>query len=167
MPNYFNPYGYNGNPMPFNNQSYGNNPNPQYNPPQYPPQPQQPFNPTMIWVDGEAAARAYQIPPTHPAGQPIALWDNNEMVIYLKQVDSFGRPTPLKKVYYRIGDDQVSGNLPIPNGQSGSTEQQVDTSKFVTKDDFESLKNELRTMMQGQGQNQNSNQNRSERGGRQ
>lgn len=164
MPNYYNPYGYNNNGMSFSNQPYAASaPAPQYGQPQY--QPQQPVNPTMIWVDGEAAARAYQIPPTHPIGQPLALWDNNDMVIYLKQVDSFGRPSPLKRIRYTVEPEPQMSSLPSPMGQSGTSEQQVDTSKFVTKDDFESLKNELRSMVQGQ--NQNSNQNRSERGGRQ
>lgn len=129
-------------------------PFPQY--PQYQPVPQQPGNPTMIWVDGEAAARAYQIPPTHPIGLPIALWDNNDMVIYLKSVDSFGRPAPLKKIRYTVEPEQQMSSLPSP------VDHQANNAQYATKDDFENFKNEIREMMQyhGQGQNQNQNNNR-------
>lgn len=169
MPNYYNYSGYPNN-IPTVSYTgtgpYASAPAPQYAQPQY-QQPQQ-VNPTMIWVDGEVAARAYQVPPTHPAGQYMALWDNNDMVIYLKSVDAFGRPAPLKKIRYTIEPEPQTGALPTPmnqGGMSGTTEQQ-DMSKFVTKDDLESLKNELKNMLQTQPNNQNGGQNHNDRGGR-
>lgn len=169
MPNYYNSYGYPNNvQMSYGNSPYPSAPAPQYSQPQF--QSQQ-VNPTMIWVDGEAAARAYQIPPTHPAGLPIALWDNNDMVIYLKSVDTFGRPAPLKKIRYTVEPEQnASGALPagFENQEAGKV---VDTSNFVTKSDFDDLKNEIKAMMQNQShqampQNQNRSNN-SDRGGKQ
>lgn len=166
MPNYYNSYGYPNNvPMSYGNGQYQSAPAPQYSQPQY----QQQVNPTMIWVDGEAAARAYQIPPTHPIGQPIALWDNNDMVIYLKSIDSFGRPAPLKKIRYTVEAEQQSQQmsaLPGGNGNSGNDGFSGSTENYVTKDDLESLKNEIRTMMQ-QNQNGGNNGGNNNRGGKQ
>lgn len=108
-------------------------------------------NQTMIWVDGEAAARAYQIPASHPVGQPLALWDNNDMVIYLKQVDNFGRPMPLKKLRYTVEPEEQLTALP------GS-------ENFVTKEDFKAFTDEIKSMIQ---QNHYSNQNQKQNGGKQ
>ncbi len=147
MPNYYNSYGYPNNVAPA----------PQYGQPQY--QPPQQVNPTMIWVDGEAAARAYQIPPTHPVGLPIALWDNNDMVIYLKSIDTFGRPAPLKKLRYTVEPEPQLSSLPSPV-------EQTNQNSYATKDDLENFKNEIRSMMQNHNQGQNQNQN-GNRGGKQ
>lgn len=114
------------------------------------PQPaNQQVNPMMAWVDGEYAARSFQVPANHPLGQPYPIWDNSDTVIYLKTIDQFGRPMPLQKLRYTIEEErpklQASGDM--------------DTSQFVTKTDLEDFKNELRKMLGNSGPNQN-NQNR-------
>lgn len=138
--------------------------------PQYPsqsfsasaPQPSMLNTPAMTWVDGEGAARSFQIPASHPIGQLYPLWDTNENVIYFKALDQFGRPVPLRKASYKFDDEpqQVSGALPPA----------VDTSQFVTKNDMDEFKNEIRDMFsQIRSQPQNparSNQNRNEQGGK-
>ena len=137
------------------------------NPSQQMMQPQQSYtppqiNPTMIFVDGENSARAYQIPPTHPVGQPFVLWDNNEQFIYFKTVDQFGRPNPLKRARYVIED--VERPL-LPNSQQTSTAP--DTSEFVTKSDFENLKQELlKAIHPNTNQNQNGSRNMQNNGGK-
>ena len=151
MPNYVNPYyqtinGMNSNYMqpnimPMAQQSYATVP--QSAPMQ--------SNVVGYQVDGEMAAKAYMI----PAGTsgPIALWDLNENVFYMRSFNNAGMPNPLKK--YRFYEEEISTNLPA--GQSGAT--QIDPDKYVTKDDFESLRNEIKQLS---GAIQNMNQSRTQ-----
>ena len=106
----------------------------------------------LVWVDGEVGAKAYQM----PAGMtgPIALWDTNDQVIYLKSCNQMGMPNPLQKIRYQM--EEQPQYLP---GQSGA-----ENGDYVSKDDFQSLKNEiasLREMLSNQNQNrsQAGNQN--------
>lgn len=102
-------------------------------------------------VDGEMAAKAYMIP-AGTAG-PIALWDLNENVFYMRSFNNAGMPNPLKK--YRFYEEELSQAL--QSGQSGAS--QIDPEKYVTKDAFEELKNEIKQLS---GAVQNMNQNRSQ-----
>lgn len=43
----------------------------------------------MIWVQGEAAAKAYLV----AAGNTVPLWDSESQCIYLKSVDQSGMPS--------------------------------------------------------------------------
>ena len=56
----------------------------------------------LIWVDGEAAAKAYQLPAGWPANTPIALWDTNDTIIYLKSTNQMGMPNPLQIAEYQL-----------------------------------------------------------------
>ena len=97
------------------------------------------------WVDGEAAAKSYQI----PAGmtKPIALWDTNDTVIYLKSMNPMGMPNPLQKIHYKMEE-----HVPKYMGQeqakleSGDTAQipQHDMSQYVRKDELDAMKEELK-----------------------
>lgn len=114
----------------------------------YTPSQQLPMSSNVIPVDGEVGAKAYMVP--NGSTGPIALWDTNDNVIYLRTFNAAGMPNPLKKLRYTEEEpDQM-----LPNSQSGSTPQ-VDTSKFVTKEDFESLRNEIRQMNSVMRQNSN------------
>lgn len=137
----------------------------------YQPQPAQPgysYTPTppmtsnVIPVDGEIGAKAYNIP--NGSTGPIALWDTNDNVIYMRTFNAAGMPMPLKKLRYTEEEPVIA--LPA---QSGTP---VDTSQFVTKSDFEQLRNEIRQMSQQHNQaiplgNQNNqnNQNNQRRQG--
>lgn len=97
------------------------------------------------WVDGEAAAKSYQI----PAGttKPIALWDTNDTVIYLKSVNPMGMPNPLQKIHYKM-EEQVPKYMgqeqaKLPSGDTAPA-QQHDMSQYVRKDELESMKDELK-----------------------
>lgn len=106
------------------------------------------------WVDGEVAAKAHQL----PAGMtgPVALWDTNDQVIYLKSVNQMGMPNPLQKIRYQM--EEVPQMLPAGQQTSGNTAP--DMSGYVTKDDFNELRNEIREMLKQNGNgNQNGNQN--------
>lgn len=166
MPNYYNnyqPYGYTGGytygnatPM-YNNNAWGNGgPNNLYGAQQ--PQVSQ----WMINVDGEVGAKAWQMPNNLPPNTVIPLFDLDGEHIYFRSVDAYGRLNPLRKG--RVVFEEEAKVL--PQGQSGNTEPiRVDPDKYVTKEDFNELKNEIREMMKpaqsGMAQiNQNGSRNR-------
>ena len=70
--------------------------------PQYPQQQTQNNQNGLIWVQGEAAAKAYLVAP----GSTVQLWDSEERVIYLKSADASGMPS-MKILDYTIrGEEQ-------------------------------------------------------------
>ena len=106
---------------------------------------------SIVGVDGEAAARAYQMPPGIPPGVPIALWDTNGNTIYLKSMNPMGMPNPLQKIHYRM-EEQVPKYMGQEQAklESGDTAQtpQHDMSQYVRKDELEAMKNELKQAIQ-------------------
>ena len=92
------------------------------------------------WVDGEVGAKAFQMPAGWPANTPIALWDTNDTVIYLKSINPMGMPNPLQKAHYTLENVQ-SGEK--DKGYSGNTEPKHDMSQYVTKEDLDRLKSDL------------------------
>ena len=165
MPNYYNPYnfypatyanqmGYSGVPM--------QNPQMSQMPQQSYATPVQQGPKMMEWVEGEVGAKAFQMPNGWPANSPIPLWDSTDTVIYLKSWGPMGIPNPMQKLRYEMPEQQnqallMSGDTGNGNGQSGHQ----DMSQYVTKQDFEQLKNEIRNMNQSgaNGQNTSGNQN--------
>lgn len=95
------------------------------------------------WVDGEVGAKAYQIP--NGTTKPIALWDTNDTVIYLKSMNQYGIPNPIKKIHYQMEENisepmsQASARL-----ESGDSKLDMDMSRFVRKDELETMKEELK-----------------------
>lgn len=149
MANYYNPYMQTAFPATYQvpmQQSY--TPAPPMNPP---------MQSNVIPVDGEVGAKAF----TAPAGStgPIALWDTNDNVIYLRTFNAAGMPNPLRKLRYT--EEEPMQNL--PTGQSGS--MQPDMSMYATKDDIESLKQEIRQMRMPANVPMQNNQNGSRNSG--
>lgn len=93
------------------------------------------------WVDGEVGAKAYQLPQGWPVNVPMPLWDTNDTVIYLKSINAMGMPNPLQKVRYTM-EQGTSVNQSMLPANDISTHQ--DMSAFVTKDEMEKLKDELK-----------------------
>ena len=94
----------------------------------------------VIWVQGEAGAKAYIVAPN----TTVQLWDSDAQVIYLKSADASGMPS-MKILDYTIRDQ---------NKPSAEVPKQ-DLSRFVTKDEFDpivakydSLKAELDGLLQ-------------------
>ena len=102
-------------------------------------------SPGLIWVDGEVGAKAYQLPPNWPANQPIALWDANDTVIYLKSINPMGMPNPLQKACYRLEGVQTGEKS---SGFDG-TAKQPDMSEYVRKEDLDKMKHELMETIDG------------------
>ena len=156
MPNYYYGAQYPSlNTNPYGQQSYA---------PAVQPQPNQ----GMQWVDGEVGAKAFQMPQGWPVGTPIALWDTNDTVIYLKSMNQMGMPNPLQRIHYTMEEQPNQSRLPAGN-TSGDTQPQAN---YATKDDLESMKNELRDLINSQrkqngGGNQNGSNNGGNRGGNQ
>ena len=120
----------------------------------------------LIWVDGEVGAKAFQMPNNMPANQPVALWDTNDTVIYLKSVNPMGMPNPLQKAHYTL-DENKSG---VRNsGYSGDAEKTVlpDLSDYVRKDDMERMKRDLMDAINSvstSGSNNNGNRRPNQKG---
>lgn len=80
----------------------------------------------ITWVQGEAGAKAFIV----PNGASMALFDSENQVIYIKSVDSSGKPS-LTILDYVDRDAQ-------PKEQ----EQKVDETKYATAEQFDSFKKE-------------------------
>ena len=94
----------------------------------------------LKWVDGEIGAKAFQMPAGWPPNQPIALWDTNDTVIYLKSINPMGMPNPLQKAHYTL-EGMNSGEK--RHGYSGDTEPKPDMSEYVRKEDLDRMKQDL------------------------
>ena len=105
---------------------------------------------SMEWVEGEVGAKAFQMPQGWPADTPIVLWDSTEKKIFLKSWNAMGMANPLQELDYEI-KERTNPAL-LPNNLSG------DTANYVTKEDFDHLRQELKEM-------KNILSNRNNRGG--
>lgn len=146
MPNYWNP----NNMYPA---TY-----PQY---QMPMMPQQSYaQPTIAaaWVESEMEARGKSIP---QGVNQFFMFDANQQKIYLKSLNQMGMPNLMQTLSFTIDPQQ---NLPA--GQSGAMSGTAsDMSNYVTKQDFEQLRNEIRQMNQSGAMNGNANNSSNQNGG--
>ena len=149
MPNYYNPYNFFPATYP---QQYSTAMNPQLNPtPAQQGYSGTPAMKSMEWVEGEVGAKAFQMPQGWPANQPIPLWDSTDTVIYLKSWSQMGIPNPMQKLKYEMPQSQNQQML-----QSGNMSGTGNMAEYITKEDFETFKNEVREAMK----NQNGENNR-------
>ena len=119
MPNYPVPYQNNWNYSGVGQQMY---PQYQQNTQQIPQMTQtNQYGPGLIWVDGEVGAKAFQMPNGWTANQPIALWDTNDTVIYLKSINPMGMPNPLQKIRYQM-EEMVPHQLCPSTGSCDSSD---------------------------------------------
>ena len=91
--------------------------------PQYQQQTQQQNN-SIIWVSGEAGAKAYLVAPN----TTVQLWDSERQTIYVKTADASGKPT-LKILDYTIRED-----MPTPTAAPNT---------YATKDDVTALSEQI------------------------
>jgi hypothetical protein len=122
--NYYNPYYWSQYPYNngFQNQSYSN-------------------IKSMEWVSGEVGAKAFAQPAGWPPDTPIALWDSTEKKIFLKSWNQMGAPNPMQELDYEI-KERTNPAL-LPENISGEAH---DMSKYVTKEDLEELKREIKNL---------------------
>lgn len=105
-------------------QQYYQAPQPTTAVPQYQMSPQS-MNPGMIWVQGEAGAKAY----TLPNNTTLPLWDSEAQVIYIKSVDNNGKPTMTIL-------DYVDRNAP-------NTQEEKTQIEYATKDQVDQISEQL------------------------
>lgn len=85
----------------------------------------------LIWVQGEAGAKAYPVAPN----TTVQLWDSENQIVYLKSADASGMPS-MKILDYTIRDNTTQGN-------ALQKQPQVDLSDYVTRDEFEKRISEM------------------------
>ena len=111
---------------------------------------QQPVNTGIIWVQGEAAARAYNL----PNGTTLPLWDSESQTIYIKSVDANGKPTMTILDYTERTDDAQKPNPEKTTQPEYATKDQIEDltkqfqviseklnglSVYVTKEQFDGV----------------------------
>lgn len=114
-------------------QSYNAQPQPQMNYQQMPQQPQT-QNQSIIWVQGEAGAKAYPV----AAGQSVLLMDSEDAVLYVKSTDQTGRPLPMES--YDLVKRESVVNVPQISQKSHGQEKE-----YVTMSDLEGKINDMVT----------------------
>lgn len=128
--NYYNPWASNGFPQQSNavaGQYYQQAPQPVVMPQVMPQQTQ---SDGITWVQGEVGARAYPVSP----GKMAVLMDSEDSVFYIKAVDNYGMPQPLRK--FRFTEETADQkNLPQAS--------QADMSNYITRDELEKRLDEL------------------------
>lgn len=110
---------------------------PMYYQPQYQvPQVQQPVQQQsngIIWVSGEAGAKAYLVAPNNT----VQLWDSESQTIYLKSADASGMPS-MKILDYTIRD-----TTPVNGPVSASASSQTNSTEYATKAEFKAIQGEI------------------------
>lgn len=81
----------------------------------------------IIWVQGEAGAKAYPVAP----GNSVLLMDSESDVFYIKSTDTSGIPAPLRVFNY---SEIVQTQVEEPR------QEQIDTSQFVTRGELDELR---------------------------
>lgn len=102
-------------------------------------QPIQPVQQTqqngIIWVSGEAGAKAYMVAPNNT----VQLWDSESQRIFLKSADASGMPS-IKVLEYTIAES----NKNSPNSASVLTDDKLST--FATKDEIKAVSEEIEAL---------------------
>ena len=96
------------------------------------PQPQAQQSGSLIWIQGEQAAKSYLIAPN----STVVLFDSEAQTIYLKSADASGMPS-IKVLDYTIRD---SAKNP-PNTGVAITEDRL--SGFATKDEIKAVSEQI------------------------
>lgn len=108
----------------------------------YPNYAGQQSNNQIIFVQGETGAKAYQI----PINSTVLLMSSEANEFFIKSTDQAGFPT-IKK--YRFTE--------VTQTKSTEQEQQVKTQNFVTREEFEALKNEIKQLKEPKNEPDNEN----------
>ena len=91
----------------------------------------QPQTDGITWVQGEVGARAYPVAP----GKMAVLMDSEDSVFYIKAVDNYGMPQPLRKFRFT---EEIADQKNLPQAS-----QQSDMSNYITREELEKRLDEL------------------------
>lgn len=109
----------------------------------YPNYAGQQSNNQIIFVQGETGAKAYQI----PINSTVLLMSSEANEFFIKSTDQAGFPTIKKYKFTEVIQ---------ATGQSAQ-QQQVKTQNFVTREEFEALKNEIKQLKEPKNEPDNEN----------
>ena len=112
----------------------------------YTPQPAQTQG--LQWVDGEVGAKAYQMPAGWPANTPIALWDTNDTIIYLKSINPMGMPNPIQKAYYQL--EEKRGTMSGRGEERGKAWDEEMKAMYASKEEIKELREEIARLKKGE-----------------
>jgi hypothetical protein len=88
----------------------------------------------ILWVQGEAGAKSWAVAP----GKSVMLMDSESNTFYIKSSDNSGMPMPLRIFDYSERTQQQTQNQVAQH-------QEIDTTKFVTWEEFNKKMDELFT----------------------
>ena len=86
----------------------------------------------IIWVSGEAGAKAYMVAPNNT----VQLWDSESQTIYLKSADASGMPS-FKVLDYTIRETAKN----VANAAPVITDDKLST--FATKDEIKAVSDRI------------------------
>lgn len=109
----------------------------------YPNYAGQQSNNQIIFVQGETGAKAYQI----PINSTVLLMSSEANEFFIKSTDQAGFPTIKKYKFTEV--TQAAGQ--------SAQQQQVKTQNFVTREEFEALKNEIKQLKEPKNEPDNEN----------
>lgn len=89
----------------------------------------------ILWVQGEAGAKSWAVAP----GKSVMLMDSESSTFYIKSSDASGMPMPLRIFDYTERTTQQTQ-------PSVAHHSELDTSQFVTREEFNKKLNELFTV---------------------
>lgn len=109
----------------------------------YPNYAGQQSNNQIIFVQGETGAKAYQI----PINSTVLLMSSEANEFFIKSTDQAGFPTIKKYKFTEV----------IQAAGQSAQQQQVKTQNFVTREEFEALKNEIKQLKEPKNEPDNEN----------
>lgn len=83
----------------------------------------------MIWVSGEAGAKAYLVAPN----TTVQLWDSEQQVVYIKSADASGMPS-MKILDYTVRET----NTPVT-----AQKNPLNNDMYMTKEEFKAFEESL------------------------
>ena len=101
---------------------------------QAPAQNQQNNQNSIIWIQGEQAAKSYMVAPN----TTVLLMDSESQRFYLKSSDASGMPQPLRVFEYTETTQVTKPKEDAPA---------VDFSAFATKAEFDAFRNEIQGLL--------------------
>ncbi len=94
-------------------------------------------NNSIIWVQGEAAAKAYPV----AAGTAVLLMDSEGSTMYIKSTDQSGMPQPLRIFDYTERTPRQ------PEDKSGTNRGH--SEDYISRQEFEEFKEEIKRNIKG------------------
>lgn len=96
---------------------------------------QQQATANLIWVQGEASAKAYPV----ASGQSVLLMDSEDSIMYIKSTDQSGMPQPLRVFEYK----ERTGH------QNASVIASKPSEEYVSRKEFEAFREAVRKEIKG------------------